>query len=84
MPVTTRGPAAQAPGAEDLAHAVVDVAENREPLRDFTNTGLYDVTNMIAEVRDFLVGLNRVTTEVERDPARFLFGNQQQGYEPRQ
>ncbi len=25
--------------------------------------------------------LNRVTTEVERDPARFLFGNQQQGYE---
>ena len=39
---------------------------------------------MIAEVRDFLVGLNRVTTEVERDPARFLFGNQQQGYEPAQ
>jgi len=25
-----------------------------------------------------------VTTEVERDPARFLFGNQQQGYEPAQ
>jgi phospholipid/cholesterol/gamma-HCH transport system substrate-binding protein len=60
------------------------VAENREPLRDFTSGGLYDITNMIAEVRDFLVGLNRVTTEVERDPARFLFGNQQQGYEPTQ
>lgn len=60
------------------------VAENREPLRDFTSGGLYDITNMVAEVRDFLVGLNRVTTEVERDPARFLFGNQQQGYEPRQ
>jgi phospholipid/cholesterol/gamma-HCH transport system substrate-binding protein len=60
------------------------VAENREPLRDFTSGGLYDITNMVAEVRDFLVGLNRVTTEVERDPARFLFGNQQQGYEPAQ
>lgn len=60
------------------------VAENREPLRDFTAGGLYDITNMVAEVRDLLVGLNRVTTEVERDPARFLFGNQQQGYEPAQ
>jgi phospholipid/cholesterol/gamma-HCH transport system substrate-binding protein len=60
------------------------VAENREPLLDFTSGGLYDITNMVAEVRDILVGLNRVTTEVERDPARFLFGNQQQGYEPAQ
>jgi hypothetical protein len=25
--------------------------------------------------------LNRVTTEVQRDPARFIFGDQQQGYE---
>ena len=60
------------------------VAENREPLRDFTTTGLYDITNMITEMRDLLAGLNRVTTEVERDPARFLFGDQQQGYEPSQ
>jgi hypothetical protein len=36
---------------------------------------------VITEARGLLVGLNRVTTEVERDPARFLFGNQQQGYE---
>lgn len=60
------------------------VAENREPLHDFTRDGLSDFTNMVGEVRDFLAGLNRVTTEVERDPARFLFGNQQQGYEPAQ
>ncbi len=60
------------------------VAENREPIRDFTAAGLYELTTLITEARDFLVGLNRVTTEVERDPARFLFGDQQQGYETNQ
>lgn len=57
------------------------VAENREPLQNFTTGGLYDLATLITEARELLVGLNRVTTEVERDPARFLFGNQQQGYE---
>lgn len=57
------------------------VAENREPIREFTTRGLINVSNLITEARDFLVSLNRVTTEVERDPARFLFGDQQQGYE---
>ncbi len=60
------------------------VAENREPISDFTAAGLYELTTLITEARDFLVGLNRVTTEVERDPARFLFGNQQEGYEANQ
>ncbi len=58
------------------------VAENREPIGDFAATGLFELTTLITEARDFLTGLNRVTTEVQRDPARFLFGNQQQGYEP--
>ena len=56
-------------------------AENRKPLREFTNNGLYELTTLLTEARSLIVGLNRVTTEVERDPARFLFGNQQQGYE---
>jgi phospholipid/cholesterol/gamma-HCH transport system substrate-binding protein len=77
-----RGTAAAATGMAKEIETLV--AENREPLRDFTSSGLYDITNMVTEIRDFLIGLNRVTTEVERDPARFLFGNQQQGYEPAQ
>jgi len=60
------------------------VAENREPLRDFTGEGLYELTNFLSEARALIDGLNRVTTQVERDPARFIFGNQQQGYETRQ
>lgn len=55
--------------------------ENRQPIADFTSTGLYDITAFINEARDVLVSIKRLTTEVERDPARFLFGNQQQGYE---
>jgi phospholipid/cholesterol/gamma-HCH transport system substrate-binding protein len=57
------------------------VAENREPLRDFAAGGLYELNTLLIEARALLTGLNRVTTEVERDPARFLFGDQQSGYE---
>jgi phospholipid/cholesterol/gamma-HCH transport system substrate-binding protein len=60
------------------------IAENREPIRDFSNTGLYELTNLLTEARDLIVVLNRVTTEVQRDPARFIFGDQQQGYEAQQ
>lgn len=57
------------------------VAENREPIHDFTAGGLYDLNTLLIEARALLTGLDRVTTEVGRDPARFLFGNQQSGYE---
>jgi len=60
------------------------LAENREPIRDFTNTGLYELSNLLTEARELVVVLNRVTTEVQRDPARFIFGDQQQGYEAQQ
>jgi len=57
------------------------VAENRGPVRDFTQEGLYQLTDLIVQTRGVLENLRRVTAEVQRDPARFLFGNQQQGYE---
>ena len=59
------------------------VAENREGIRDFTSAGLTELTVLLIEMRELVVALNRVTTEIERDPARFFFGNQQQGYETR-
>jgi phospholipid/cholesterol/gamma-HCH transport system substrate-binding protein len=71
--------------AQNLTNATGEldamIAENREPIRDFANTGLYELTNLLTEARDLIVVLNRVTTEVQRDPARFIFGDQQQGYE---
>jgi phospholipid/cholesterol/gamma-HCH transport system substrate-binding protein len=59
------------------------VNENRRPLRDFTSTALYEFSTFVTDLRTLVNGLSRVTTEVERDPARFIFGNRQQGYEPR-
>jgi len=77
-----RGTAARLSGVGKEMEAMV--AENREPVRDFTATGLAELTGLVVELRDLVVTLNRVTTEVQRDPARFFFGNQQQGYETRQ
>lgn len=57
------------------------VAENREPIRDFTSTGLYDLSSLLIEARDLIRELSHTTSEVQRDPARFLFGNREQGYE---
>lgn len=59
------------------------IAENREPIRDFTATGLSELAGLLVEMRDLVITLNRVTTDIQRDPARFFFGNQQQGYEAR-
>lgn len=58
--------------------------ENREPIKEFTASGLLELSSLIVEARELMLGLTRVVTEVERDPARFLFGNQQQGYETNQ
>lgn len=57
------------------------VAENREPLRDFTASGLYELAGLLNQMRTLVSSLTSVTSAVERDPARFLFGNSQEGYE---
>ena len=77
-----RGTASRLSGVGKEMQAMI--AENREPVRDFTATGLAELAGLVVELRDLVVALNRVTTEVQRDPARFFFGNQQQGYETRQ
>jgi phospholipid/cholesterol/gamma-HCH transport system substrate-binding protein len=74
-----RGAASRLSGVGKELQAMV--AENREPVRDFSATGLSELTGLLVEMRDLVVALNRVTTEIQRDPARFFFGNQQQGYE---
>jgi len=63
--------------------ATVDAVleENRVAVKDFTNTGLYELTNLIQDTQDLVEDLRRVVSDLERDPARFLFGDQQQGVE---
>lgn len=59
------------------------IAENREPVRDFTSTGLYELTLLITQLRDLSGQLSRVVTRIESDPSNFLFGGTRQGVEIR-
>jgi phospholipid/cholesterol/gamma-HCH transport system substrate-binding protein len=57
------------------------ISENREPIHDFTTTGLYEMSQLLTEVRLLVASLSRVSAQIERDPARFLFGDRQKGFE---
>lgn len=66
-------------GAADEIHDLV--AENRRPINDFAESGLYELTQMASEIRTLIATLTRISSQFERDPARFLFGDRQKGYE---
>ncbi len=51
------------------------VAENRASLREFATSGLYDLTQLLQDMRLLIAGLNRLSSRMESDPARFLFGD---------
>jgi phospholipid/cholesterol/gamma-HCH transport system substrate-binding protein len=57
------------------------IAENRGPIHDFSTTGLYEMTQLMTEFRLLVASLTRVSAQIERDPARFLFGDRQKGFE---
>jgi phospholipid/cholesterol/gamma-HCH transport system substrate-binding protein len=66
-------------GAADQARGIL--AENRGAVRDFSQSGLYEMTQFLIEGRLLLESLNRVTRQLERDPARILFGSRDRGVE---
>jgi len=53
----------------------------RPGVQDFGQAGLYEVQQFMLEGRALMTTINRVVTNFERDPARFLFGDQQKGLE---
>jgi len=65
--------------AEDLQ---LIVSENREAFRDFSNEGLYELSRFLVEARELVGGLTLIVQRFEADPARFLFGDSQAGFEP--
>ncbi len=58
------------------------VAENRDGLRDFTQTGLYEYTGLAQDAQRMVDDIAAVADELKRDPARFFFGNRGQGVGP--
>ena len=57
------------------------LGENQDSVSEFANSGLYEFTQLIAESRILVQVLTRISNELERDPARFFFGDQSQGYQ---
>jgi phospholipid/cholesterol/gamma-HCH transport system substrate-binding protein len=62
-------------------HLDATIAENREPLRDFSNTGLYELTQMLTELRIMIASMTRISSQIERDPARFFLGDRREGFQ---
>jgi phospholipid/cholesterol/gamma-HCH transport system substrate-binding protein len=59
------------------------IAENREPVRDFTHSGLYETTLLVSQLRDLSGQMSRLVARIENDPPGFLFGGNRQGVEAR-
>jgi phospholipid/cholesterol/gamma-HCH transport system substrate-binding protein len=64
----------------DLAGAVQDL---RPGLRNFSQHTIGDVDALVAETRQFIAGLGRFASQLERDPQRLLFGDRREGYQPK-
>lgn len=73
--------------ARNIAEAAEEVAvllgSNQDAMQEFATVGLVEFTQLVSETRLLVSSLTRVSAELERDPARFLFGDQQQGFEVR-
>ncbi len=74
-----RGTASFVKAANQIA---LIIEENREPILDFTSQGLFEFVSFLTEARELIGNLKTITTDVERDPSRFFFGNSQEGYAP--
>ncbi|HET6469463.1 MAG TPA: MlaD family protein [Geminicoccaceae bacterium] len=59
------------------------VRDNGQPVADFSQSGLYEFSQMTSEARQLIAALSRITKELERDPAAYLFGSSQRGFVPR-
>lgn len=58
------------------------VADNKGPIRQFTESGLTELSLTIRELRQLTANLNIIATRLERDPAGFVFSGKQ-GYTPK-
>ncbi len=59
------------------------VNENREPLKQFTQTGLVEFQQLMTDMRSLVARLGRTVDGLDRDPSRLLYGDQRQGYSPK-
>jgi phospholipid/cholesterol/gamma-HCH transport system substrate-binding protein len=71
-------------GLEDTNRQLAGGVQDLRPgLRNFSQHTLGDVDALIAETRQFISGLSRLASQLERDPQRLLFGDRREGYQPK-
>ena len=58
------------------------VRDNQEPLGDFSQSTLYELRQLVAEMRQLVASGSRISKEFERDPAGYLLGAKQKGFQP--
>lgn len=58
------------------------LSDNRSQLKEFTGSGLQDITGLVNDTRQTVERINRVLLDFERGPAQFLNKTSQQGYVP--
>ena len=59
------------------------LTENRAGLRDFVQTTLPGVGDLVDSAQRLADNLNQFVVQIQRDPARLLFGDRRRGYQPR-
>lgn len=57
--------------------AVID--DNREPLKQFSATTLYETGELVSELRRLVASMTRISHQFEKDPARFLLNDRSTG-----
>jgi phospholipid/cholesterol/gamma-HCH transport system substrate-binding protein len=55
----------------------------RPGLRQLSTNGVAQLDEILGETRRLVASLNRVSTGLERDPARLLLGDRREGYRPK-
>jgi phospholipid/cholesterol/gamma-HCH transport system substrate-binding protein len=58
------------------------VRRTEQPIGDFSESTLYELRQLVAEMRQLVAATSRITREFERDPAGYLLGAQQKGFQP--
>jgi phospholipid/cholesterol/gamma-HCH transport system substrate-binding protein len=58
------------------------ITDNREPIKQFTGSALYEATDLIAQLRELAGSMARISQEIERDPARFFLSDRNKGVNP--
>jgi phospholipid/cholesterol/gamma-HCH transport system substrate-binding protein len=69
--------------SETNREVALTVQDVRPGIRNFSQHTLVDVDAFIAEARQFISGLGRLASQLERDPTRLLFGDRREGYQPK-